>query len=89
MKKCIYDTILDGVEAHCIAEESGYNSAEAAACSYFHSIIECEPNSYEFSDKPQCSMFVDIIDGEWDLFYDYGADYYFAVKEVELNTQED
>jgi hypothetical protein len=78
----IYDGILESHEAREIAEENKKNhgieqTEEDAAKEWFGAVIY--GGEGRFDDMPKYSRFVDSIDDEWDLYYDYGADYYFAV----------
>ena len=79
----IYDGILESYEAREIAEENKKNhgieqTEEDAAKEWFGAVIY--GGEGRFDDMPTYSRFVDSIDDEWDLYYDYGADYYFAVN---------
>lgn len=83
MSKYIYDLILESFEAREIAEISKKNhgieqTEEEAAKAWFGAVAYEEEGS--FRDMPACHRFVDSIDDELDLYYDYGADYYFAVN---------
>ena len=80
----IYDGILESHEAREIAEENKKNhgieqTEEDAAKEWFGAVIY--GGEGRFDDMPTYSSFVDSIDDEWDLYYDYGADYYFAVND--------
>lgn len=78
----IYDAILEGYKADEMAKDTGHKSGEEAAKSWFGDIISCEPENGSFQEKPMYSSYVDSIDDEWDLYYDYGADYYFTMNET-------
>lgn len=80
----IYDGILESHVAREIAEENKKNhgieqTEEDAAKEWFGAVIY--GGEGRFDDMPTYSRFVDSIDDEWDLYYDYGADYYFAVND--------
>lgn len=80
----IYDGILESHEAREIAEENKKNhgveqTEDEAAKEWFGAVIwEGEGH---FDLLPTFHQFIDSIDNEWDLYYDYGADYYFAVND--------
>lgn len=80
----IYDGILESHVAREIAEENKKNhgivqTEEDAAKEWFGAVV-CEGEGY-FDLMPTFHQFIDSIDDEWDLYYDYGADYYFAVND--------
>ena len=74
----IYDGTLEAVHAQEIAEEENMTEQEAAKTWFKEVLFEGEGH---FDDMPTYHWFVDSIDDEWDLYYDYGADYYFAVND--------
>lgn len=74
----IYDGILEQIHAAEIAEEENITEEEAAKNWFKEVMFEGEGH---FDDMPTYHRFVDKIDDEWDLYYDYGAGYYFAVNE--------
>ena len=80
----IYDGILESYKAREIAEENKKEhgveqTEEEAAMEWFAAVISDGCTHEE--EKPLHSRYVDKIDCDWELYYDYGADYYFAVKE--------
>ena len=77
----LYDTILEDHKADEIMEEDGMKSRDEAAMFYFRNIIECDPGDYELDDMPANKEFVGEIYGNWELYHDYGAGYYFAIKD--------
>lgn len=77
----LYDTILEDHKACEIMEDVGMDSENDAAMYYFRSIIECDPDNWNEDEKPTFSEFVGIIYGNWELYHDYGAGYYFAIKD--------
>ena len=82
MKRYIYDDILESHEAREIAETNkkafGIEQTEAeAAKEWFASVIF--EGGASFVQMPNFHQYVCSIDNDWDLYYDYGADYYFAV----------
>ena len=79
----LYDGILESYKAAEIAEKESKNhgtkvTEEQAAKEWFENVIYGGEGS--FQDMPTCHNFVDVIDEDWDLYYDYGAEYYFAVN---------
>ena len=84
MSKYIYDLILESHEAREIAENNKKNhgieqTEEDAAKEWFGAVAYEAEGS--FRDMPAYHRFVDSIDEDLDLYYDYGADYYFAVND--------
>lgn len=81
----IYDGILESHEAREIAEENKKHGIEQteedAAKEWFSAVIP--DGEGHFGVMPTFHQYVDSIDDEWDLYYDYGADYYFAVNDNE------
>lgn len=73
----IYDGILESYHAREIAEEDNITEEEAAKRWFSEVIFEGEGHEDEM---PTFHRFIDKIDDEWDMYYDYGADYYFAVN---------
>lgn len=82
MKKYIYDGILESHEAREMAENNkkafGIEQPEAEAAKEWFKAVICDGEGW-FNDMPMYHRFVDSIDDDWDMYYDYGADYYFAV----------
>ena len=78
MKAYMYDGILESHKAREIAEDFNISETEATLEWFFGVIPDGEGSVREL---PKFRRFVDKIDPEWDLYYDYGSDYYFAVKE--------
>ena len=82
MKRYIYDGILESHEAREMAENNekvfGSEQTEAEAAKEWFGAVVCGGEG-RFDDMPMYHRFVDSIDDDWDLYYDYGADYYFAV----------
>lgn len=77
-KVCILDSTLEGYKAEEMAVDCKCESGEAAAKTWFSEIYaEAE---YSFTEKPTHSRFICEIEAGWELYYDYGADYYFAVN---------
>lgn len=76
----LYDTILEDDKADEIMEEDGMESRDDAAMFYFRNIIECDPGNYALDDMPAYKEFVGEIYGNWELYHDYGAGYYFAIN---------
>ncbi len=76
-KEYLFDSILDANTVAEIAKENNITEDQAAK-KWFSDVI-CE---YEgrFSEMPWFYSFIDTINKDWDLYYDYGASYYFAVN---------
>lgn len=71
----IYSTILDGCQAAEIAQNLGYSKNDAAA--FYFSNIELE-SDFNQQKKPLYSKFICYINSiDCNLYYDFGADYYF------------
>ena len=80
----VYNQILEDYKAAEIAEE--YNiSEEEAAKMYFENVIEDD----DFTEEDiKYSQFVCTMDEiGCDLYIDYGAGYYFAVKSNRMNEK--
>jgi hypothetical protein len=82
MKRYIYDGILESHEAREMAENNekvfGVEQTEADAAKEWFGAVVCDGEG-RFDDMPMYYRLVESIDDDWDLYYDYGADYYFAV----------
>ena len=80
----IYDGILESHIAREIAEnnkkEFGIEQSEEDAAKEWFSAVITDGEGH-FDVIPIYHRFVDALDDEWDLYYDYGADYYFAVND--------
>lgn len=82
MKVQILQAILDAHQASEIADDMNFSSEEEAAEFYFNeSYYEGE---WEIDNMPKYNQFVKSIEGG-DLYYDYGANYYFLVRETQMN----
>lgn len=80
----IYDEILEDYQASEMAEEMGCSEEEAAA--QWFSEVGSESEWREEERKPKYNQYVDDIpEIDAELYYDYGAGYYFAVKKTEGN----
>ena len=82
----IYDGILYSHQAMEIAAEETENfpqnppqTEEGAAKFWFQNVI-CDEEVNEQPMPRYHKHICEICDG-WSMYYDYGADYYFAVKE--------
>ena len=72
------DTVLNGYEAEEIANDMNFSSPQEAAAHYFKEISQDSNESMR--PMPKYNRFVqDIPEINGSLYYDYGADYYFAV----------
>ena len=82
MKRYIYDSILESHEAREMAENNkkafGIEQPEAEAAKEWFEAVICDGEA-SFVQMPNFHQYVCSIDDDWDLYYDYGADYYFAV----------
>ena len=80
-KVLICNSIIDGQEANEIAMSEGYEKEWMGAQFWFEGTIDYE-SEFEPKDMPKYNQFIthmDYVDA--DLYYDYGANYYFAVRE--------
>lgn len=85
----IYGSILESYKAREIAEDHNESFAnhphyhpqteEEAAKEWFAAVIP--DGEGEFGEMPAYHQYIDNIDEDWELYYDYGADYYFAVND--------
>jgi len=66
----IFDVIIDQVES----DEQAVEWAEGFVFS------ECEVSD---ADMPKYHRYVDTVQGDVEVYYDYGADYYFFVEAEE------
>lgn len=80
MKKVkIYPNIIEAYEASEIAKQEGLEEEWMGAKTWFEGAVESR-GEFELEDMPKYNRFVchmDYIDS--DLYYDFGANYYFAV----------
>lgn len=80
-KVLICNSIIDGYEANEIAMSEGYEKEWMGAKFWFEGTIDYE-SEFELKNMPKYNQFIthmDYVDA--DLYYDYGANYYFAVRE--------
>lgn len=91
--KAIYDAILESYQANEIAEDMNYEDNEEltaeqqAAKTWFTEVIP--DGTYTFEEMPTYHQWVCDLEDGWELYYDYGASYYFAVNEnIEQNEEE-
>ncbi len=76
----IYPSILESHQAAEIAEDLSLSSEQDAAAEWFKNVVE---NAiFEVAESlPRYHQFICHIDYiEADLYYDYGADYYFVAR---------
>lgn len=64
----IYDAIIEGYE-------------DINPCDYARGIVWCEMEYVMQDTLPYYHRYIDTIEGV-DIYYDYGADYYFFVEKV-------
>ena len=76
-KRYLLGVHLDAHTAAEIAEE--YNITEEQVAKQWFDNVICE-NEGSFEHMPRYHNFIDVINKDWDLYYDYGASYYFAVN---------
>ena len=86
-KVCLLDAILEGYKATEIAIDCKCEDADAAAKTWFSEVYH--NSEYRFGEKPTYSRYVCDIEAGWELYYDYGADYYFAVNYVLKDEDEE
>lgn len=77
MKIQILNTILDAHQAREIASDYKLSSEQEGAEQYFNAIYA--ESEWEMEEMPKYNKFIQSIEGG-DLYYDYGADYYFLVQ---------
>ena len=84
MKKYLsYPSILEGYQAYEMAGSCDLQKENAAATEWFRNVA-VEDFFEEEMQMPKYHWFICHIDEvDADLYYDYGADYYFLVREVE------
>lgn len=85
MSVCILYSILEDYQAEEMAVDCKCESADDAAKTWFSEVYA--ESDYYFDEKPTYSRYVCEIEGGWELWYDYGACYYFAINET--ITEED
>lgn len=74
----LLDTILDSYQAEEIASDMNFETPEEAAAYYFKEIGQDTNNSK--GQMPKYNRYVqDLPEINGELYYDYGADYYFVV----------
>lgn len=73
----IMNGILESWEAAEIAEEHGLKDEAEGAAMWFNEV--CYEAEWQQEEMPKYSKFLKRIEGG-DLYYDFGADYYFLVK---------
>ncbi len=77
-KYLMVDAIIEGYKANEIAEDLKLEDGDEAAKSWFGDIMV--DSGMKVCDMPEYHQFKLEISKDWDLYYDYGADYYFAVS---------
>lgn len=79
----IYSSILEGHQAYELAGSCDLQKENKAAAEWFSAVAD--DGEFEMVEKlPKYHWFICHIDSiDADLHYDYGADYYFLVREVE------
>ena len=80
MKKVmIYPNIIDGNQASQIAEENGLEEEWMGAKEWFEGVVSSN-EEFELENMPKYNKFICDMDYiGCDLYYDFGANYYFAV----------
>lgn len=82
MEYKILDAILEAHEAEEIAQDCRLSSEEEGAALWFNEIYY--ESTWRMDKMPKYSQFVKKIEGG-NLYYDYGANYYFLVQENNVN----
>ena len=77
-KVCILNCILDGHVAEEMAVDCKCANGEEAAKTWFSEVYA--EAGYYFGETPTYNRYVCDIEAGWELYYDYVADYYFAVN---------
>lgn len=81
--------IIQGYQAQEISDDCGYDTQEEGAAEWFRGVI-CNDTNFEEGKMPKYHQFIQHIDEiDADMYYDYGADYYFVVKKTENTLNED
>lgn len=75
-KSYIYETILEGYKAQEIAEAQKCSQLEAA-CIWIDAVANETP--YNVQAMPKYRRYETTTKAGIDVYYDYGADYYFFV----------
>ena len=84
MKYKILDAILDAHEAEKIAQDCGLTSEQESAEHWFNEIYH--ESTWSVDQIPKYNQFIKKIESG-NLYYDYGANYYFLVKiSDQINT---
>lgn len=79
----MYQSILEGHQAYAMAGSCDIHKENKAAAEWFRGIAE-DGEFEEVNALPKYHWFVCRIDSmDAELHYDYGADYYFLIREVE------
>lgn len=79
MSVFILDSILEYHTAEEMALECKCENADEAAKTWFSEIYA--ESDWTVDERPTHSRYVCDIEGGWELWYDYGACYYFAINE--------
>ena len=78
----IYSSILEGHQAYEMAGSCDFQKENKAAAEWFSNVVE-EGYFEPAEELPKYHWFVCRIDSmDAELHYDYGADYYFLIREV-------
>lgn len=79
----MYQSILEGYQAYAMAGSCDIHKENKAAAECFNGVAE-DGEFEEIEQLPKYHWFVCRIDSmDAELHYDYGADYYFLIREVE------
>jgi hypothetical protein len=82
MEYQILDAILEAHEAEEIAQDCGLSSEEEGAALWFNEIYY--DSTWHMDKMPKYNTFIKEIEGG-NLYYDYGANYYFLVQRNNKN----
>lgn len=74
--------VLEQYKAAEIAEDMNMNEEQAAKTWFSEVLWEAEWD--EVNSLPTYRQYVDDLDDGWELYYNYGAGYYFAAKEITI-----
>ena len=84
----IYSSILEGYQAFELAGSCDIHKEYKAAAEWLSNVAD-EGFFEPVNHLPKYRWFVEHIDNiDADLYYDYGADYFFLVREVQKNEKE-
>lgn len=75
----LYDGIIESYKADEMMKEEGFESEEKAAAAWFEEVTA--DNAWSDGEIPKYNKYIcELPQSGADMYYDYGSDYYFAVK---------